>query len=134
MPPKPDAVSRTACLQLSRGPAVALLCLLASACGAAREDAIEAAMAGMRDQVAADIELTVDPETATAHYHDDEHLRYAVCGKATLHRPSDTPEMHLDHSRQRYVAKVYRNGAVLTEFEADPPRPEFAEVWSTHCR
>lgn len=117
-----------------------LLVLLGGACvalpGCQGYDAnVEKAIIGMRSQVASDIELSVDSAAARAHYQHDERVSYAVCGTAELHRPSDMPEMNLVHSRQRFVALIHRgSGAVVTEFEGEPPRPAFAPLWEKRCR
>lgn len=105
-------------------------------CQLARSDAIEQALRELREQVAADIELTVDRDSVSAHYQGDEWVKYAVCGTARLHRPSDTPEMNLVNSRERFVSLLYYKGAVVATFEGRTQRTkaEFSRLWDSRCR
>lgn len=102
--------------------------------GRSEADPVADALSAMRSQVAAEIELKVDP--ASARVFDPAGTMYYVCGEATLNRPGNGP-LALDHVTQRYIVtmnKESRNGVTLFDGSSDKAgQLQFQLAWNEKC-
>lgn len=95
---------------------------------------IQTALDGMRDQVASEIEIHVEPASLSLHRPADR--RHVVCGQAELNRASKDPDMRFDHEVQRFIVHVHDSGATITVFDGGrsaSDKVEFQTQWTARC-